>query len=285
MTDARDPLDAEALRARLAAPAGPLARLEVVGRAGSTNEDLAAAARADAAAWPAPALLVADHQSAGRGRAGRGWSTPPGAAVTASLLVRPAADAGLVPLVGGLAAVRALADVGVPGARLKWPNDVLLPAGAAGALAGWGPWRKVGGVLAQVVPPAAGEPGPPAVVLGVGLNVDQGAEELPVPHATSLRAAGARVRREDLLVALVLRLDELLRAMAGAPGEVVAAVAGACATLGESVRVDAAPGSDVPPLVGRATALRDDGALLVETADGTTVAALSGDVHHVRTGA
>src|SRR5690349_9235927 len=68
----------------LVAPHGPLARLEVVEESASTNTELAAAVAADPQAWPAPALLVAEHQVAGRGRSGRGWQTPARTALTGS---------------------------------------------------------------------------------------------------------------------------------------------------------------------------------------------------------
>ncbi|GIG28664.1 biotin--[acetyl-CoA-carboxylase] ligase [Cellulomonas marina] len=281
---ARSPLRADVLRDRLLAPAGPLARLEVVPRAGSTNAELVAAVRRDPAAWPAPAVLVADHQEAGRGRAGRTWTTPPRAALTASVLLRPGVPAvrrGWAPLLVGLAAVRALRGAaGVP-AALKWPNDLLLPAAAGDArdLDGWGRWRKVGGVLTEAVDDA--------VVAGVGVNVDQVADELPVPWATSLAVAGApHADREGLLVALVTALGEVGERWRDADGDAAAAglaaeVADTCATLGQDVRVDA-PGGMV--VEGRAESLGDDGSLLVRVTGGELHPVLAGDVGHLRTG-
>ncbi len=174
------------------------------GEVASTSTALLEAATADPGAWPDRSVLVADHQQAGRGRAGRTWTTPRGVAVTVSVLLRPDVDRrhlGWVPLLGGLAAARALRDLGAP-ATLKWPNDVLLPA--ATDVPGWGPYRKVAGVLADLHP----GPGDPVVVLGVGLNVAQTAAELPVPTATSLAMAGFEVARQDVLVALLARWSE-----------------------------------------------------------------------------
>ncbi|PFG42540.1 BirA family biotin operon repressor/biotin-[acetyl-CoA-carboxylase] ligase [Isoptericola jiangsuensis] len=280
----RAPLDVDRLRRALLRPAGPLARLDVVTEAASTHVDLVARARAGGA--EVPALLVAEHQSAGRGRAGRTWTTPPGAALAASFLVRPEVPAvalGWVPLLTGLAVVRALAGAGVD-ARVKWPNDVLLAH--PDEIEGFGGSRKVAGVLAEAVPAADG--GRPAVVLGVGLNVDQRADELPVPTATSLRLAAApgttTPGRVSLLVALTQELSELLARLGEAGGDAAAAgiadgYAAASATLGARVRAELA--GDGGTVEGVAVRLADDGSLVVATPAGErTVTA--GDVHHLR---
>ncbi|MFE5335494.1 biotin--[acetyl-CoA-carboxylase] ligase [Isoptericola sp. NPDC056573] len=277
----RDPLDVPALRRALLAPAGPLARLDVVEVSGSTNADLAAAVRRAPGEWPAPAALVAEHQVAGRGRAGRAWETPARAALTVSVLLRPRlgpARLGWLPLLAGLAVARAVDSAGVPGAAVKWPNDVLLPA--ADDVAGLGPFRKVAGVLAEVVP-AAGVPG---VVVGVGLNVDQAAAELPVPTATSLALAGARASREALLEALVRGLVEAVGALEDAGGDagaagLAAAYAARSATLGHPVRAELAGGTDV--VEGEALRVDADGSLVLATGAGER-AVTAGDVHHLR---
>lgn len=272
MTAAPDVLDARDLAARLAPL--PLGRVEVVDRVSSTSTELARAAAQDPAAWPDRSVLVADHQDAGRGRAGRTWTTPRGAALTVSVLLRPdparvpAEALGWVSLLGGLAAARALRDLGAP-AVLKWPNDVLLPTGTdEPEVAGWGAYRKVAGVLADVVPGGA-------VVLGIGLNVAQRAEQLPVPSATSLALAGVAVSRADVLVALLARwveADAAWRAAGGVgPVEDWSRLA---VTLGRAVRV-ALPGGG--ELVGTAVALEPDGALRVTHAGGTTLVR-AGDV-------
>lgn len=197
------PLRADELRDLLLAPAGPLARVEVVGVTASTSSDLAAELRADPQSWPDASVLVAEHQSGGRGRAGRTWETPAGTSLTCSFVVHPAVPPerfGWIGLLAGLGAVNALrATAGVP-ATLKWPNDLLVPAETE--VEGWGAVRKVGGILAEVVTLPDGQP--PAVVVGIGINVSQTADELPVPSATSLALAGAQhVDREGMLVALV----------------------------------------------------------------------------------
>lgn len=270
-----DPLPVDALRARLV-EAGPLARLEAVTSTGSTNDDLADAA----ASWPTPGLLLADYQRGGHGRVGRTWAAPPGTAVLASMLMRPQVPVttlGWLPLLAGLAVVRAVRRAGVD-AVLKWPNDVLVtPAegGRAEDLPGWGSLRKVAGILARVTP--AG------VVLGWGINVSQSEVQLPVETATSLTLAGARTDRAEILADVVETLCELLArweafdgdARAGGLADECVAV---CATIGALVRVDLA---DARVLTGQAIGLADDAALVVRAGERRMVVH-AGDVVHLR---
>lgn len=271
----RTPLDADAVQTALAGVVP--GRVVVVERTASTSTDLADAVRREPQAWPDRSVLVADHQQAGRGRAGRTWTTPARAALTTSVLLRPEVPAerlGWLPLLAGLAVVRAVRRAGVE-AVLKWPNDVLVPAPDGAVLDGWGSRRKVAGVLAEVVSARGG----PAVVLGIGINVSQSAAELPVASAVSLAGAGATVDRLDLLVGVLgelVALDDRWRA--GDLG-VMAEVSGVCSTLGTGVRVEL-PGGD--RIEGTATALSPDGALVVTGADGGRRQVLAGDVHHLR---
>ncbi len=278
------PLDAERLRSLLVAPAGPLVRLEVVDEVGSTSSAMADDLRADPAAWPDRSLLVAERQTAGRGRAGRSWQAPAGTSVTGTFAVRPALPAaalGWLPLLAGLGVLRALrATAGVP-AGLKWPNDVVLDCGPSD-LPGWGRWRKAGGILTEVVPLRDGGS---AVLVGVGINVTQRPDELPVPSATSLALAGARgVERESVLVATVTALAQVADRFAAAGGDAQAGgladeVAEACVTLGRDVHVELPGGRTVD---GRAERLDAAGALVVRTADGAELTVLAGDVLLVR---
>lgn len=276
--EGRPPLRAEFLRELLVTPAGPLARLEVVPESASTNAELARAVAADPGAWPAPALLVAEHQPAGRGRLGRSWTTPPRAALLGSLLLRPDVPRetlSWLPLLAGLATTRALRATAGVDAVVKWPNDVLVPDPGAGASASL---RKVAGILAEVLPDGG-------VVVGVGLNVSQRRDELPVPTATSLALAGAATTdREIVLVALHEAFGEVLVRWQDVGGDAHAAgldadCAEASATLGTRVRVERVGGGDV---VGLATGLAPDGGLVVREDDGTTSVHRSGDVHHLR---
>ncbi|MGV8965949.1 MAG: biotin--[acetyl-CoA-carboxylase] ligase [Cellulomonas sp.] len=280
----RPVLRASVLRELLMAPSGPLGRLEVVERTGSTNTALAAALGQDPAGWPGVGLLVADHQDGGHGRSGRDWQTPPRAALTLSISVwaKPPLDAlGWLPLLAGLGAVHALRATAGVQARLKWPNDLLVPDPQTRELDGWGTWRKVGGILSELTPTPVG----PAVILGVGVNVTQTQDELPVPSAISLALAGAReLDREVLLAALVASCADLSVRWNAAGGDAVAAgladeVAAVCATIGQRVHVALPGGSE---LVGLASRLALDGALIVVDDDGDEHVVLAGDVLRVR---
>lgn len=280
----RPPLREAALRRALAEGPDPAwTRLDVVPTTGSTNADLAAAAAAGA---PAGAVLVADHQTAGRGRRDRTWTAPPRAGLSVSVLLRPRELAperwSWLTLMAGVAVTDALVRVcGVP-ATLKWPNDVLLP------VPGEDEPLKVAGLLAEVVradgEARAGAEGS-AVVLGIGLNVSQRADELPVPTATSLALAGAAVTDRDtvlkaLLRALATRYRALTTGGRAASADLAATYRERCATIGREIRVHLPDGTSI---TGLADGVDDDGRLLVLEPGGSTARALSaGDVVHVR---
>lgn len=261
-------LDVTALRTALA---GLVARLDVVERTGSSNTDLAAAAREGAADRT---VLVAELQDAGRGRLDRRWASPPGAGLTFSVLLRPRAvprhRLGWLPLLAGLSVVRAVRSLTSVDAALKWPNDVLL-----------GPDRAKGaGLLAEL----ADDGREPAVVVGIGLNVLTAPDQLP-PGATSLRAQGADASREELLVAILrgLLADEASWRAAGGDPDATGLRAGyraACATLGARVRIEL-PGSEVA-LEAVAEDVDEDGRLVVRPPDGATRTVAAGDVVHLR---
>ena len=162
-------LDAARLNGALAPWPGLWREVRVVEETGSTNADLLAEAQAGAREG---LVLVAEEQTAGRGRMGRRWISPPRRALTFSVLLRPAVPAGLlswVPLLAGVAVASALEYTAGVDARLKWPNDVLVDG------------AKIAGILA--------ERWGSAVVVGTGINVLQQRGELPVPTATSLLMA------------------------------------------------------------------------------------------------
>lgn len=197
-------------------------------------------------------VVVADHQTSGRGRAGRQWTSPPGRSLMFSTLLRGIAPEStpLVCLAAAVAVSRAIAMVDLD-PRLKWPNDVLLDG------------KKVCGILGELAP------GGEYVVLGAGVNVSQTAEELPPDvEATSLRLMGANARRGELLVDILRNLDGMLAA-----NDWMGEYRERCATIGTPVRVQLQD----EILEGRATRVRDDGALVV---DGRAVVA--GDVVHLR---
>ncbi len=148
---------------------------------------------------PEGAIATTDHQTAGRGRLGRRWVEAPSTAVLVSVLLRPPAgrSAPELSLVAALATALTVEDVADLSAQIKWPNDVMLNR------------RKVAGILAEL----KGD----AVVLGIGVNVNQTREQLPPETETkvapgSLRTIDGRVRdREEVLETLLGRLDRAYR--------------------------------------------------------------------------
>ena len=264
LTDAalRPPLDPAALNARLVRPGGLWRDIRVIEETGSTNAVLLDEARAGAAEG---LVLVAESQTAGRGRLGRSWSSPPRAALTCSVLLRPAGvpppARGWLPLLTGIAVAAALrAEAGVA-AGLKWPNDVLVGD------------RKIAGILAE----AHGD----AVVAGVGLNVTLTRAELPVPTATSLLLENAAcLDRGRLLAAVLTELARRYTAWAAGPeaGALRAEYLRWCVTIGREVRVEL-PGGAL--LTGTATDVDEAGRLAVLTSSGSTLVG-AGDVVHVR---
>lgn len=230
-----------------------------------------ASTNAEAARDPVPGrLVVADHQTAGRGRLDRAWETPPGTALTFSAVVDPELADSDWPLLS-LAAALAVAD-GVRRAAdldplLKWPNDLLLSNDLTDG--------KFAGILLERVPhPAAA--GHAVAVIGIGVNVGMTRDQLPVPTATSLALAGATVDRTAVLGAVVDALSRVLRQLADDPGAVLARYRAACTTVGQLVEVHL-PDGEV--FTGRAEDLDAHGRLVV---DGRSVSA--GDVIHVRPG-
>ncbi len=259
----REPLDVRALREALLTPGSPWRSVDSHESVDSTN--------LEAARRPEPwRVVVADHQSAGRGRMARHWEAPAGASVAVSVVVPMAgADRGWLPLLTGMAMAGALQQVaGVP-ARLKWPNDVLVDGG------------KICGVLCEMVTPAEAA-GDELAVAGAGANVDQHREELPVDTATSLRLCGVTgVRREDLVLAFLEGFAELHAAWVSggaAMQELRRRYRDLCVTIGQDVRVHQPSGAVAR---GRAVAVDDSGRLVLDGPAGRQAHA-AGDVVHVR---
>lgn len=251
------------------APVGPFAALDVVASVPSTNTALAAAARQGA---PDQTVLIAEHQTDGRGRAARRWVTPARSGLALSVLLRPTAVPqarwAWLPLLVGVALRRTVTTLGELPTALKWPNDLLLGDHQ----------RKAAGILAEVVAED------PAVVVGIGLNVTLRPDELPVPDATSLAIERAACTdRDPLLRALLRTLDGELQQWYEHGGDPVSCglrnvYRQHCATLGEQISVQL---PQQPTLVGTAVDIDTEGRLVV-LSGGEKRALAVGDVTHVR---
>lgn len=259
----------------------------------STNTELIAIAAAATAASAAAAsgagvavvgtgalpdfsVLATADQTAGRGRLGRVWSAPSGGALAVSVFLRHQGPVqpqqlGWLPLLAGVAMVRAVRALGVAGAGVKWPNDVLVDG------------LKLSGILTELTPEG--------VVVGAGLNLSLSQVELPVPTATSLVLQGVPTDAALIDRALASYLREL-RGLVQHWREVTAAaelrplVEAELQTLGRAVRVDR-PGRAA--LVGSAEGLDDDGrlkvrALLADSGEpiSSVTAVAAGDITHLR---
>ncbi|MFF2199303.1 biotin--[acetyl-CoA-carboxylase] ligase [Streptomyces sp. NPDC058145] len=268
----RPPLNAAALRRGLVREGGLWSEVELVQRTGSTNSDLVARAAAGRAGEGA--VLVAEEQTAGRGRLDRQWTAPPRSGLFFSVLLEPAevpvARWGWLPLLTGVAVATGLSRAAGVDTALKWPNDLLVTVG--------GEERKTGGILAE----RAGDDG---VVIGVGINVSLRAQELPVPQAGSLALAGAVSTDRDPLLRAVLRsLEDWYGRWRSAGGDPAASglqetYAAGCATLGRTVRAEL-PGDR--SVVGEAIAIDGDGRLVIATEAGVREPVGAGDIVHLR---
>ncbi|MCW1250343.1 biotin--[acetyl-CoA-carboxylase] ligase [Acaricomes phytoseiuli] len=285
---ARPVLDIAAVRSELLPPAGLIPRIEWSSHTGSSNDDLAAFAQAATSqenqeSWPDLSVLTTERQSKGKGRLGRDWQAPASSALAISILLRPeglpAEQYGWLGMLGALAVCRTLRGYGLP-AGIKWPNDVLIRQGEEEQAQGA---RKVCGVLAQLLDPS---PQTPAVVLGIGVNVLQSQEELPVAHATSLALAGApELRRERLLIDILGHFARDYKRFTG-PGttadgraELRREITTQLMTLGRHVRAEL-PGGRFNH--GVAVGLDTTGALLIQDAQGSSTVVSAADVIHLR---
>ncbi|MFE6780423.1 biotin--[acetyl-CoA-carboxylase] ligase [Streptomyces sp. NPDC057702] len=299
----RPPLNESALRRALVRPGGLWTALDVLPRTGSTNTDLVARAAAGSGEGQ---ILVAEEQTAGRGRLDRGWSAPPRSGLFFSVLLQPGPSVpverwGWLPLLAGVATASALSRTAGVDTALKWPNDLLVTV--------HGEERKLGGILAErTAAPApratdadpgvssrtdahgahvagAHAGGGAGVVVGIGLNVSLRAAELPVPGAGSLTLAGAgEVDRDPLLRAVLRSLEDWYGRWRDADGDPTAcrlqeAYVAGCATLGRRVRA-VLPGER--ECVGEAVAVDSHGRLVIGTEGGGQEAVSAGDIVHLR---
>lgn len=280
-----DPSPGNRVRALLAG--SRFADVRWVDETGSTNADAVELARHGE---PEGIVVVADHQTAGRGRRGRTWEAPPGASLMGTVLLRPwPAVAAVAAMAVAVAAAEAVEDLTGVTPRLKWPNDLVVPGD------GCSHDRKLAGILAEADWPAASPVAdgwtPLAtdvrvvVAVGIGLNVAWG-DQMPAELAATavsldeLTTPAPAPDRVDLLVGFLRRLDDRYGALGR--GEGVDALrlaweARSC-TIGRRVRVDL--GAD--DVVGTAVALTTEGHLVVETREGERRTVAVGDVVHLR---
>ena len=249
-------------------------RLEYVSSTGSTNTDLIAvsAEREDLS------VLVAGHQSAGRGRStGRQWVAPEGSSLAISVLLRPSAQAlsptsfGWLPLLAGLAMARAVGQF-IPAAEVsvKWPNDVLVAE------------RKISGILSELLPDLSG------LVIGAGINIRQSQDELPIENATSLAIQIGKpdgLSNDKVLAAYLGELRALYSRFVESGGDAIASglrdeVAERCGSIGRRVRA-LMPGDQ--EITGNGVGLDETGRILIQPDGARELFAVSaGDIVHLR---
>ncbi|HWT80835.1 MAG TPA: biotin--[acetyl-CoA-carboxylase] ligase [Candidatus Methylomirabilis sp.] len=238
--------------------------LQVVAEIGSTNDAVMEAARAGE---PEGFAILADRQTAGRGRRGRSWVSPAGVGVYTSVLLRPQqlpARIPLLTLVGGLAVAEAIQEIARVAARLKWPNDVLVEG------------RKIAGVLTEMAS-TDGEVGP--VVIGMGINVNHGPQDFPaelLPVATSLAlVTGKTLPRGKVAAAVFNALDGWYQVFReGDDAAILTAGRERSAILGRPVDLHTGEGH----WQGIAVDLDSDGALLVQEEGAGLRRVIAGDV-------
>lgn len=238
---------------------GPIHHFPTVSSTNDLAKDLG---RRDA---PEGTLVVAEAQSAGRGRLGRGWDSPPGVGLYVSLLLRPPlppSDLPQITLTAAVSVARVLRRVAGLAPGIKWPNDLLVQG------------KKVGGILTEMETELDRIR---HLVVGLGLNVNNPGFPPPLTDtATSLAlAAGRPFRRLELLKAWLEEFEELYdRFLArGFPG-ILEEWKNYTVTLGKEVRVRQGLGE----VQGKALEVAPDGALLVQTRTGEIVRVTSGEL-------
>jgi BirA family biotin operon repressor/biotin-[acetyl-CoA-carboxylase] ligase len=244
--------------------------VEHVIETGSTNADLVERARNGA---PEGIALVADHQTAGRGRQNRTWHDEPGDAMLLSVLLRPPAPlVPLIPLLSGLAITDGVERI-LGGARgragLKWPNDVIVPELGE---------RKLAGTLAEVVTGPGLDDGP-AVVAGTGLNLRW---STPPPPDIEARAAvledlaGHHLDRWEVVHQVLVSYETWLRRSDDGPEVILDEYRRRCVTLGREVRFQ----TPTETIHGTAVAVAASGGLVIDR-HGEQVTVTAGEAHHL----
>lgn len=198
-------------------------------------------------------VLIADEQTAGKGRLDRQWVSPKGAQLAMSMVVEVGETPppfGLLSLAPGLA----VTDV-VPQAQLKWPNDVQIGG------------KKIAGILSAL--------DMPRVIVGIGINVAMRAEDLPVDTATALNLEGIEVDFDDFTADILLAMGQRLAQWRDGDPQLLEDYRAVCTTIGQRVRLEMREGEET--VTGTVTGVNDEGEVLI---DGVAYAV--GDVHHLR---
>ncbi|CAM4366230.1 MULTISPECIES: biotin--[acetyl-CoA-carboxylase] ligase [Corynebacterium] len=211
---------------------------------GSTNADMVKDGEAGM-------VLIADEQTASKGRLNRTWVTPKGAQLAMSMVI----DAGQDPNHFGLLSIApgvAVTDV-IPQARLKWPNDVQIGG------------KKIAGILSNLALPN--------VVVGIGINVNFRPEQLPVDTATALNLEGIDVDFDDFTIEILRAMGHRLGQWQDRDPQLLADYRKVCSTIGQTVRMELHD-RDVHGVVD---GINDNGEVIIDGA-----AYSVGDVHHLR---
>jgi len=195
-------------------------------------------------------VLVAEFQSAGRGRLDRKFEVPPRKGLTFSFCIKAEKDFGWIPLITGLAVSRAINKyLGKEIVNIKWPNDLLVNG------------KKLAGILSEKVGSGA--------VVGVGINIFQTQEELPIENAISLSMIG-NIDRTELLIEVLSELGVALTNIEGEKNN----YRESCATIGQKVRATLPNGEEIEDV---AIGISNDGSLLLNSREISV-----GDIVHLR---
>ena len=229
----------------------------------STNEYL----KRQGALLPDGTVVVADHQTAGKGRLGRSWQDAPGQSLLASWLLKSLQGDALLllPLAAGMAVLDALDSLGAQGAALKWPNDIVAQRD--------GRCRKLAGILCEH---RVGQQS--FAVCGIGVNLLQPQEVFDgrrLPDAGSvLGVLGASLKREELLRAIGQSLQKRCAQAAAEPQALLQDVSARCITLGRTVKIKTEAGE----YTAFAARLDRDGQLICQSEEGEEIKVRAGEV-------
>ena len=252
----------------------------------STNTELLERARRGALEGE---VIIADLQTAGRGRRGRTWTAPAGTSLMMSILLRPPAtalspsDASLATSALALATRNAVAGLTDVNLEIKWPNDLIVAAPFDHRLEADIGYRKVAGILTETLIQNASID---ALVIGMGINTSWGVVPAELQSiATSLDVlSGSSIDRNalalDILKNLEIEYTSLL--LPNGKQQLLQEVKKHSGTLGKQVRVQLGTEPKIHQIVGRAVDLDESGQLVLETENNEVQVVAAGDVEHLR---